>query len=111
MPSAHCFLAAALHRASSPSLEVVVAGSPDADDTRALLAAARARYRPHLALLVVPPGPDGAAVRELAPFVAGHRPEDGRAAAYVCRDFSCQLPTTDPAELSALLDEKTGAES
>jgi uncharacterized protein YyaL (SSP411 family) len=29
---------------------------------------------------------------------------DGRAAAYVCRDFVCQLPVSEPAELAELLE-------
>ena len=32
---------------------------------------------------------------------AGRTTIDGRATAYVCRDFVCRLPITDPAELSA----------
>ena len=42
---------------------------------------------PLAAVLLVPPG------------------ETGEAAAYGCRDFRCQLPTTDPAKLKELLEE------
>lgn len=34
------------------------------------------------------------------PLLAGRDPQDGRATAYVCRDFVCSLPVTDPAALS-----------
>jgi uncharacterized protein len=40
------------------------------------------------------------------PFVQGMRPIDGKAAAYVCENYSCKLPITDPAELARLLDAK-----
>jgi len=33
------------------------------------------------------------------PLLAGRTPIEGRAAAYVCRDFVCDLPVTDPEEL------------
>ncbi len=105
MPSAHSQLIAASQRAGSPSLEIVIAGEAEADDTHALLAAARADYHPHLALLVVPPDSDGDRIRDLAPFTASHGPVDDAAAAYVCRDFSCQLPTTDPAQLGSLVSD------
>jgi hypothetical protein len=107
MPSAHSQLMIAHQRAASPSLEVVIAGDPAADDTRALLAVVRADYRPHLALLVIPPGEAGSAIRHLAAFTEGYATVDGNAAAYVCRDFSCQLPTTEPEELERLLAEAT----
>ena len=107
MPSAHSQLVSAYQRALSASLEVVIAGNPEAEDTRALLAAARAEYRPHMALLVIAPGEAGDPIRSLAPFAEGYLPVEGRAAAYVCRNFSCQLPTTDPSELARLLAEAT----
>jgi uncharacterized protein YyaL (SSP411 family) len=43
-------------------------------------------------------------------FLSSHNPAigqmnqiDGRPAAYVCEDFACQLPTSDPARLAELL--------
>jgi uncharacterized protein YyaL (SSP411 family) len=39
--------------------------------------------------------PDAAGI----PLLADRPLVDGRSAAYVCRGFVCDLPTTDPAEL------------
>jgi uncharacterized protein YyaL (SSP411 family) len=41
----------------------------------------------------------------LAPFAKSYVPVKGKAAAYVCQDFNCQLPTTDPDKLGRLLVE------
>jgi uncharacterized protein YyaL (SSP411 family) len=103
LPSAHAQLMAALLRASSPSIEIVVAGEPEGEDTRALLDVVRAAAPPQTAVLVVPPGSAGDPVRKMAAFAEACVPVAGRAAAYVCRDFSCRLPTTDPGELAELL--------
>jgi uncharacterized protein YyaL (SSP411 family) len=102
VPSAHAQLMSALLRASGPSLEVVIAGEPRGPDTAALLDVVRAVAPPHAAVLVIAPGAAGAPMRELAAFAEAYQPVDGKAAAYVCRDFSCQIPTTDPAKLSAM---------
>jgi uncharacterized protein YyaL (SSP411 family) len=103
LPSAHSQLVSALQRRSAPSLEVVIAGEAQAADTKALIDVVRSMYLPHAAVLLVPPGETGASIRRLAPFTESYEPVDGRAAAYVCRDFTCQLPSTDPAKLKELL--------
>jgi uncharacterized protein YyaL (SSP411 family) len=110
MPSAHAHLTAALQFATSPSLEVVIAGEPAASDTTSLLAVVRSRYLPQAVVLVVPDGEGGTGIRQLVPFTEGYATIDGRAAAYVCRDFQCQLPTTDPEKLAELLEEATKTE-
>ncbi|RMF63701.1 MAG: thioredoxin domain-containing protein, partial [Bacteroidetes bacterium] len=102
MPSAFTGFLLALGFAAGPSYEVVVAGSPDAEDTRALLGALRQAYVPNMVVVLRPPG-DGADITRLAPFTAAHTPVDGRAAAYVCHHFACRRPTTDPEEMLAAL--------
>jgi len=105
LPSAHCQLMIALQRGAGSSLEVVIAGDRGTADTAALIATVREMYLPHAAVLLVPPGQAGAAIRKLAPFAKAYEPVEGKAAAYVCQDFSCQLPTTDPEKLGRLLEE------
>ena len=104
--SAHTALLMALEHAYSPSMEIVIAGEPDAEGTRAFLEVVRSGYRPNLAVLQHSVESDGV-LEELAPFVAGQVPIDGRTAAYFCQDFACQAPTTDPGELQRMLDEVT----
>jgi uncharacterized protein YyaL (SSP411 family) len=55
----------------------------------------RSRFRPHLVL--AGGEPDG------VPLLEGREPVDGHAAAYVCENFACQRPVTEPADLEALL--------
>jgi len=105
LPSAHSQLMTALQRGVGPSLEVVIAGDPGADDTEALIATVKKMYLPQASVLLVPPGPAGASIRSLASFAEGYLPVEDRAAAYVCRDFQCLLPTTDPNKLAKLLEE------
>jgi uncharacterized protein YyaL (SSP411 family) len=37
------------------------------------------------------------------PLLKGRDEVEGRAAAYVCREFTCQRPVTDPASLGSLV--------
>jgi uncharacterized protein YyaL (SSP411 family) len=66
------------------------------DDLRPLERTVRSRFRPHLVL--AGGEPDG------VPLLSGRGTVDGRAAAYVCENFACQRPVTEPAELERLLD-------
>ena len=84
--------------ASAPIDEIAIVGDPDADDTEALVAAVRATYRPGR-VLAVAPDPASSAV----PLLHDRTRIDGEATAYVCRDFACERPTTDPAELTRQL--------
>jgi uncharacterized protein YyaL (SSP411 family) len=78
--------------------ELAIAGDPAAADTRALLAVARTGYRPGL-VVAVAAEPDETAV----PLLAGRARIDGRATAYVCQNFACRAPLTDPAQLATEL--------
>ena len=51
-------------------------------------------FRPNLVLAVAA---DSAA--SVVPLLAGREMIDGRPTAYLCRDFACRLPVTDPAAL------------
>ncbi len=80
---------------------VVAAASPE--EQRRLLSALATMYRP---FAIVVPLTTGAAQQSLAarlPFVAGMGQRDGRAAAYVCRNFTCRQPVTTGEELRAEL--------
>ncbi len=89
------FLCAADY-AAGPSSEVVVVGSPEAPDTRAMIKALTRIYAPN-AVVIFKPSAGAAPLARLAPFTAPLHPVDGKATAYVCRDFACSLPVTDPA--------------
>jgi uncharacterized protein YyaL (SSP411 family) len=90
-PQAFAHLLQALDFRLSQTREVALAGP----DTTELERVVRSRFRPHIVL--AGGEPDG------VPLMQGRTPVDGRAAAYVCEQFSCKRPVTEPAELEALL--------
>ena len=79
----------------TPVKEVVVIG-PQADSaTRGLLETVHAGYLPNKVVA----GGDGTEADPSIPLLEGRGLIDGRPAAYVCQNYTCQLPVTAPADL------------
>jgi uncharacterized protein len=91
--------------ALSKPRQIVVAGDRARQDTQALLSVVNQRYLPNKVLFVVD-GADGKQLAGWLPFIEGMHPLNGKATAYVCENYTCKLPTTDPAQVAHLLDEK-----
>ena len=98
---------AALVRYHAPAdgvTQVVIVGDRTDAATRALERTVAARYLPFTVRVTVPPGDAQAQLSERAPFIGSMRQVDGKPTAYVCANFACREPVTDPSALEAQLD-------
>ncbi len=102
-PNGHAMLLIAMDLAASAPSEIVIAGDPDSEATKRMLAEVRRGFRPHTLTIVLPDAADGEEVRRLLPLVQDKAAIGGRTTAYVCENFACQSPTTDVEELRELL--------
>ncbi len=100
------YLLSALDLYLRPSREIVVVGDPGDAGARALLDTIQARWLPDAVVAAAAPsGVD----RSLVTTLHGRTLVQGRPAAYVCRNYVCKLPVTDPSHLAAQLDESLPA--
>jgi len=83
--------------------QIVIVGEPDTPATEALRGKIHARFLPNAAVLLVDSAETRAFFAAGAPEIAAMQSLDGRPAAYVCRDYTCQLPVASAAELEKLL--------
>ena len=94
-------LAAAQFSMSEPR-QIVLAGPRDREDTRALVLALHARFLPNHIILLADPE-SRPLLAQWIPEIASMHEINGRAAAYVCRNYACELPVHDVASFAKLL--------
>jgi len=83
--------------------EIAIVGAADDSGTKALLRAAYSLYLPNK--VVARLGLADQETPKYVPLLAGKTLIDGKPTAYVCRNFACQRPTTDPEELREQLQQ------
>ncbi len=99
-PLAFGRLLSALDFYVNPGYEIAIMGNPQADDARGLLAEVYARFMPNSVLAAAEPESEAASA---VPLLEGRPMRDGRATAYVCKNYACNLPVTAPEELGKQL--------
>lgn len=77
----------------------ILFGDPDSADTQGLLRVVRNGHRPFPVVALGAPAADEPAV----PLLRDRGLVDEQAAAYVCRDFACLAPETEPSILQTRL--------
>ncbi|MBI4417929.1 MAG: thioredoxin domain-containing protein [Ignavibacteriales bacterium] len=103
-PSAMPQFLVAYDFSSSKPKQIILAGEPNHTDTQRLVTEIHRRFIPNKIVLAVSSENRGF-LESMVPFVKTVQPIGGKATAYVCEDFACKLPTTDPKVLAGLLDE------
>jgi uncharacterized protein YyaL (SSP411 family) len=84
------------------AVEVALAGDPATDEFRALADAVGAHYVPSL---VIAGGSSSSSDAEVPIALLVDKPaRDGQATAYVCRQYLCEEPTSDPAAIPVQLE-------
>jgi uncharacterized protein YyaL (SSP411 family) len=89
-----------------PSYEVVIAGKAGAEDTKAMVRTLRTHFVPNKVVLFRPGQEESPDITRLAQYTKYQTSIDGKATAYICLNYNCKLPTTDPREMLELLDVK-----
>ena len=87
-----------------PSFEIVIAGDRNSPETRRFLNTLSSEYLPNK-VVILKDKANEAEISRIAPYAESHKPLNGKAAAYVCSNYECRLPTDDPARMLELMEE------
>jgi uncharacterized protein YyaL (SSP411 family) len=99
-PTAFGWWLSAIDFVLAPVQEVVILGDPEDANQRALVETLWSTYRPHL-VAAISSDPTAKNAPEL---LHERKMIQGKATAFVCRNFTCQMPVTQPDEFTTLLD-------
>ena len=88
--------------------QIIIAGKADAAGTRTMLRSIHDRYLPNAIVILADGGKSQRALAKLLPFLETIKPVGGKATAYVCVNYACQLPTNDIDKMTALLTVERG---
>src|SRR5438128_9319416 len=104
-PSAMPQMLLALDYSLSKPRQIVIAGKKDAPETNALLKEVHSHFLPKTILLLAD-GSDGQKfLGEKNEAIRAMSMVEGKPAAYVCENFTCKAPVTEPKQLAKLLVE------
>ena len=102
-PSAMPQMLVALDFSSSKPRQIVVAGRKDGPETKALLREVRRHFLPTTILFLADGAEGQKYLGERNEAIRAMSMVDGKPAAYVCENFTCKTPVTDPKQLGELL--------
>jgi uncharacterized protein YyaL (SSP411 family) len=102
-PSAMPQMLVALDFSSSKPRQIVIAGKKDAPETKALLAEVHRHFLPKTVLLLADGGEGQNYLGEKIEAIRAMSMVNGKSTAYVCENFACKAPVTDPKQLAELL--------
>jgi len=100
LPQALCALECAL----TPRRQVVIAGDPTKADFRALWHETQRRLGPRRSVFAADGAEGQTWLAQRATWIGEMKPIEGRATAYVCEQFICREPVTEPTALRAQLE-------
>jgi uncharacterized protein YyaL (SSP411 family) len=83
--------------------EIILVGGRGDAGTQALLRALYSRFVPNRVVMLVDSPEARRALAAGIPSIEFMQAIDGRASAYVCRNYTCQLPVTEPEKLAELI--------
>ena len=96
-PAAYTMLMTALDFYFGPSSEVVISGDFHEEGTKKMLTALRKEFIPNKVVIFRPDGESE--ITDISGFTGNLKGRKDKTVAYVCRNFSCKLPTDDPDEM------------
>ncbi|MBN2110693.1 MAG: thioredoxin domain-containing protein [Methanosarcinaceae archaeon] len=105
MPIGYTQLLCALDLAIGPSTEIVIVGRSGSRQIKEIMSVIDKDLHPGKVVVFKPAG-ESSGIEEIAAYVGGMQMKEGKATAYICENYNCNLPSNDMKEIYNLLKNK-----
>ncbi len=105
-PMGYSQFLSAVDFAIRPSFEIVIVGKEDNPLTKEMLKEINSIYIPNKVVLLKSKGMETKGITSIAPFTKEQEMINEQTTVYVCRNFVCNLPTSDPKKVVKQLNVK-----
>jgi uncharacterized protein YyaL (SSP411 family) len=105
-PVAYTYLMTGVDFVLGVSYEVVIVGNYLSEDTKSLIRTLRNKFIPNKVVLLRECNEMLPKISHLAAFTRDLHTLEGKATAYICKNYKCNLPTTDKQKMLDLLNMK-----
>ena len=102
-PGAFGYMLSATDFYLSEPKEIAIVGKLDSHEVRSFVEEIYSRYLPNKVVAACEPGNNG--VTSEIQLLTGRTPVEGKATAYVCRNYTCLAPATTVEELANRLED------
>lgn len=106
-PSSYAMLLNAVNFGIGPSFEIVISGKEGSNDTEKMLRILNSEFIPNK-VVIFRPDEETPEIARVAEYTRSQKPINGKATAYVCRNFACNIPTTESDEILGLINKSGG---
>lgn len=86
------------------SYEIVICGDRNSKDTKNMIRALNKEFIPNKVVIFNPINEDNSEITKIAPYVKDEKAVQGKATAYICKNFACGMPITDVNEMIKILN-------
>lgn len=101
-PNAYSQILSGFQFLTGESFEVLIVGDPDSNESEKILDKLNSLYIPNKVVLFISDG-DRERLNKIAPYTSNYEKVDNKTTVYVCRNYTCSLPTNDVDEMEKLL--------
>jgi len=99
VPIGYTAFLSAVYYLLGKSYEIVICGDRNSENTKNMIRALNKEFIPNKVVVFNPINEDNSEIIKIAPYIKDEKAVEGKATAYICKNFACGMPITNVTEM------------